>query len=124
MDLRLLIFLTLMAIEATVIAQTSAPITRRDNVKETLHGIEITDPYRWLEDQNSAETRAWIDSQNKRTDAYLGGPEKQAKIAKRLEQLMRVDQIGSPIARNGKYFYSRQRPTDEQAILYVKEGLN
>src|SRR3989442_12739040 len=99
-------------------ANCQGSATRPDNVKETLHGVEITDPYRWLEDQNSAETRAWIDSQNKRTDAYLGGSEKHAKIAKRLEQLLRVERIGSPIARNGKYFYSRQRSTDEQAILY------
>ena len=117
------ILIVLTNITAAIHAQSPVPATRRDNVKETIHGVEIVDPFRWLEDQDSPETRAWIDAQNKHTDAYLGGPETRAKIAKRLEELMRVDRIGAPIARNGKYFYTRQKPSDEQAILYVKEGL-
>ena len=43
------------------------PETRRDNTREVLHGVEIADPYRWLEDQESPETRAWIDAQNEYT---------------------------------------------------------
>jgi len=47
------------------------PPTRTDNVKEVLHGVEIVDPYRWLEDQSSPETRAWIDAQNSYTKPFL-----------------------------------------------------
>ncbi len=49
----------------------SPPPTRRDDVREVLHGVEIVDPYRWLEDDKSPETRAWIDAQNAYTHAVL-----------------------------------------------------
>src|ERR1700759_4621387 len=47
------------------------PVARVDNVTENVHGTMVTDPYRWLEDQNSPETRAWIAAENKCTDAVL-----------------------------------------------------
>ena len=47
---------------AQLVAPT-LPFSRRDNVTETLHGLEVSDPYRWLEDQDSPETREWIDAQ-------------------------------------------------------------
>ena len=47
------------------------PVTKKGDVVETLHGHKIADPYRWLEDPNSAETAAWVDAQNKVTFAYL-----------------------------------------------------
>ena len=104
--------------------QDAPPITRRDNINESIHGVEIADPYRWLEDQNSPETRAWIGAQNRHTDSYLGGPERRARIAKRLEELIRIERISAPIARKERYFYTKQRPTDEHAILYVKDGIH
>jgi hypothetical protein len=55
-----------------IVAQTPAPPpTRQDNVKETIHGVEIVDPYRWLEDQDSAETRNWVAAQNAYTHSLL-----------------------------------------------------
>ena len=51
-------------------ATPKPPATRTDNVKETLHDVELTDPYRWLEDQNSPETRAWIGAQDAYTRSF------------------------------------------------------
>ena len=84
------------------------PGTRRDNVKETLHGVEIVDPYRWLEDQQSSETRTWIDAQNKYTQSLIGDFPGRDKLKKRLTELMKIDVISIPIARNGRYFFTKR----------------
>ena len=52
-------------------AQISQPSSKRKPVTDVMHGVKITDPYRWLEDQNSPETRKWIAAQNKYSDALL-----------------------------------------------------
>jgi len=100
------------------------PTTRREDTKELIHGIEIDDPYRWLEDQNSKATRAWIDAENDYTDSYLGKFGFRKVIADRLGQLLRVDWAGIPVERNEVYFYRKKGANDEQAILYTKKGSN
>src|SRR5437016_5823937 len=84
------------------------PPTDEHPVTDTMSGVAITDPYRWLEDQNSPETRAWIDRENSYTDAVLGiRPEKQL-FAPRIEQLLKSDQATTPIYRSGRLFYTRR----------------
>jgi prolyl oligopeptidase len=102
----------------------SPPKTRIDNVTETIHGIEIKDPYRWLEDQDSPETRNWLDQQIKYTQSVLGSVAGRDKIKQRLEQLMKVDVISPPIAAGTRYFLTRRRADQNQAVIYVREGLN
>lgn len=104
-------------------AASAPPTTRRDDVVDILHGVAVSDPYRWLEDQNSPETRTWIEAQNRFTEARLAEPALRGAIAERLEQLLRVDQIGFPYEYGGRFFYSRQRATEEQPTLYVRLGL-
>lgn len=106
-----------------VCAADTKPITRREEVREMIYGVEVTDPYRWLEAQDAPETRAWIEAQNRYTEASLARLPIRNKLAKRLEALLRVDRMGAPIIRSGRYFYSRERPDDEQAILYWRKGL-
>src|SRR5215471_15753058 len=93
----------LIAIGAAVCAiaatRLTPPPTRTDNVTETLHGIKITDPYRWLEDQKSPETRAWIDAQAKFARSYLDALPGRGEIRAKLAGLMKVDVLGAPIAR-------------------------
>src|SRR5439155_1742889 len=74
----------------------AAPKTRTDPVKENLHGVEIADPYRWLEDQKSAETRAWIATQQKHTEKVLGPLPGREAIAKRLGELLKNDTMSAP----------------------------
>src|SRR6266852_1260036 len=70
------------------------PPTEVRSVTETVQGFVITDPYRWLEDQNSTETRAWIERENIYTDSVLNNlPDKQ-RFAKRIESLLNTDQLG------------------------------
>jgi prolyl oligopeptidase len=99
------------------------PVTRVENVTETLHGVTITDPYRWLEDQNSPDTRAWINAQNDYTASTLGSLPIRASIRARLTQLLKIDTIGTPFARGGRYFLAKRRADQNQSVIYVRNGL-
>ena len=81
-------------------ARPTPPPTRRDDVRESLHGVEIVDPYRWLEDGKSPETRAWIDAQNAYTHALLDARPEREAIRQRLTALSRYD-LQSPPQRRG-----------------------
>ena len=101
----------------------SVPTTRSENVAENFHNIEILDPYRWLEDQDSPETREWIAAQTayqKQVTESMPGRE---SIRKRLTELMRVDSVGLPQEQGGVYFLSKRRAEEDQAKLYMRQGL-
>ena len=98
------------------------PPTRTDDVIDVLHGAEIADPYRWLEDQLGPETREWIEAQNAHTDAVfaqLPGRERLTELATRLLQ---VDFQRTPTERGGRYFFTRRGALDDLPILYYREG--
>jgi prolyl oligopeptidase len=99
------------------------PPTRTDDTVETIHGVLIADPYRWLEDQNSSETRAWIEAQDRCTAALLNAVPNRAQIAKRLSELMKVDSFDVPLARNGYYFFSKRRADQDLSVIYRRHGL-
>src|SRR4051794_31205854 len=88
--------------------QSKAPDKPVEKVKEVLHGVELVDPYRWLEDQNSPRTRAWIASQNEYTQSLLKAFPQRAALARRLEALLKVDLQTTPTKRGSRYFFSRR----------------
>src|SRR5580765_345111 len=100
------------------------PPTRTDNVRDTLHGVEIVDPYRWLEDQQSAETRAWIDAQNRYTQSLLAQRPSLQAIRARLSGLMRSDRMSVPRVRGGQYFFTLQRADQDLAVICRRTSLN
>ena len=123
----ILITLVLIATAACIaLAQEhkSPPATRVDNVTETLHGVTITDPYRWLEDQNNPDTRAWINAQNEYSASVLGSLSNRSRIRDRLTQLLKVDTISAPFARGGRYFLTKRRADQNQAVIYVRNSLH
>ncbi len=98
------------------------PPTRIDNVKENIHGVEITDSYRWLEDQASPETRAWIDAQDKCTESALRKLPGREAITARLTALMKVDTVGVPRAYGGRYFFTKRGADQDLAAIYMRKG--
>jgi prolyl oligopeptidase len=107
------------------LAQTPEPTpppTRADEVREVLHGVEITDPYRWLEDGQSPETRAWIDAQRRYTLELLSGRPGRQAIEERLAALSRYDVQSVPRVRGSLYFIERRRAEDDLRILYVRQS--
>ena len=100
------------------------PPTERREVVETLHGVEIRDPYRWLEDQDAPETRAWIETQNAYTDTLLKPLPRRDALETLVVTVLKVDAIGLPTERGGRYFYSRRRADADLSVLHVREGID
>jgi len=98
-------------------------VTARTNVVETLHGVPIEDPYRWLEDDNSAETKAWVTAENAVTFAYLEQIPQRPAIKDRLTQLWNYERYGVPSKQGGRYFYAKNDGLQNQSVLYVAESL-
>ena len=110
--------------ENAAAAVAAPPATRTDNVKDVLHGVELVDPYRWLEDQWSADTRAWIEAQNKYTDAVVNPLPGRERLEKRLTELLRVESIGTPRERHGRYFFSKRGVDQDLFVVYIRQGLD
>ena len=105
-------------------AADTIPETPKIPVTETLHGVKITDPYRWLEDQDSPQTRQWLNKQIAFTQSVLATYPGQAKIEKRLSELMRVDSVGIPREQGGRYFYTRRPAALSQSMLCMRRNIN
>ncbi len=121
---RVTLVMVAMAVLAVAAGKLRPPVTRIEVVTDRMHGIDIQDPYRWLEDQQSPETRAWINAQNSYTRAVLDAIPGRDRLRMRLEKLNRVDSQSAPIVRNGRYFFTRQAAEQEQAVIVVREGIN
>ena len=94
------------------------PDTRVEEVVDVLHGVEIPDPFRWLEDRDAPETRAWLNEQNAYTEMVVGQPPVRAWLETRLTELMDRDDIGSP-RKAGEYeYFTMRRKGEELPILY------
>jgi prolyl oligopeptidase len=105
------------------IAVPAPPSTSVNEVKDMLYGTEIVDPYRWLEDQNSPETRAWIDAQNAYTDSLLAKlPEREA-LRRQVGALIKIDAMSAPFVAGGRYFFTRRGAEQDQSSLFMRKGL-
>ena len=102
---------------------TRYPETRRDDTVEVLHGRSIADPYRWLEDPDSAETADWVKRQNEFTAGYLESLPDRAWFLDTMHQVMRQPRAGVPFKRAGHYFVSRNDGTQNQDVIFVASSL-
>ena len=103
---------------------TRFPVARREDVVETVHGVAVPDPYRWLEDGESAETRAWTAAQNASTVAALRAVPGRVALEARLTDLFRVGTVTSPAVRRGRFFYRRREGDQPQPVLCARDGLD
>jgi len=99
------------------------PETRKDVVVDDYHGTKIEDPYRWLEDDRSAETKAWVTSQNEVTQKFLKAIPQRDAIRDRLKELWNFERVGQPSEFGGRWFFMRNTGLQNQAVLYVMESL-
>jgi prolyl oligopeptidase len=100
------------------------PATEAKPVTEDIHGTTLIDPYRWLEDGKSPETRAWIDGQMKYTEQYLSQVKVRPEIVNELTKLERVESYSIPIERGGKYFFKKRLADENQGSIYMRRGLH
>ena len=90
----------------------------------TQHGQRVADPYRWLEDLDAAETRAWVDAQNARTFGFLGTIPQREEIRRRVTELWDFPRCSMPYREGRRYFYLRNDGLQNQAVLQVREGID
>ncbi|HYL02634.1 MAG TPA: prolyl oligopeptidase family serine peptidase [Steroidobacteraceae bacterium] len=95
----------------------SYPAAARGEVVDDYHGTPVADPYRWLEELDSPQTRAWTSAQAQLTQSYLAQLPVRARIAARIGQLYDFDRSGIPFKANGRYFYTRNSGRQEQSVL-------
>ena len=91
---------------------------------ETIHGTQIADPYRWLEDQKSPETRAWIDKQNDYTKSFLDKVDAKEDIRARYTELLRVDDVSLPAQAGEKFFFQKRNADQDLWVICMRKGLN
>ncbi len=101
------------------------PLSRKDTaVSDNYFGATINDPYRWLEDDQSAETKEWVTRQNIVTNGYISQIPFRDKVKKRLEQIFDYEKFGTPFKEGGKYYFFKNDGLQNQSVLYVQENLN
>jgi prolyl oligopeptidase len=100
------------------------PETRKDDQVDDYHGTTVADPYRWLEDDNSAETLAWVSAQNQVTLSYLDQIPYRSQLKQRLQELYNYPKYGIPSRSGAYYLWSKNDGLQNQSVLYVQEGLN
>jgi prolyl oligopeptidase len=109
---------------APVAAQTlQYPPARKSDVVDDYHGTKVPDPYRWLEDPDAAESRAWIEAENRLTNAYLAAIPARVAIRERLTKLWNYPKYGAPFRKAGRYFFFKNDGLQNQSVLYQQASL-
>ncbi len=98
------------------------PATERQSIVETIHGVAVADPYRWLEDAEAKPVQAWMKAQNDHTRAHLDALPGHDGLERRLADLAYVESVSTPYRRGDRYFYSRRHADKEKAVIYWREG--
>ena len=105
-------------------ARFTYPPARKADVVDNYHGTLVADPYRWLEDPDSEETRAWVQAQNAITMPFLEAIPARVPIRERLTQLWNYERWGVPYKEANRYFVSKNDGLQNQAVLYTTEALD
>ena len=100
------------------------PNSPRQKVVDQIQGIPMPDPYRWLEDDHSPQTSAWVTAQNELTFNYLAGIPARPRIFSRMTELWNYEKYSIPFGRGGRYFFTRNDGLQNQAVLYWLDRLD
>ena len=122
-------FVFLLFATISLAAQTNGPTLTYPKPKtvdqvDDYHGVKVADPYRWLEDTDSADTKAWVEQENKITFGYLDQIAYRAAIRDRLLKLWNYERFTVPQQEGGRYFYEHNNGLQNQNVLLVAESLN
>ena len=93
-------------------------------LEETVHGVAVADPYRWLEDESSPETQSWVEKQSAYSRSVLDALPGRGRIRQRLREVLGTGSVTRPEEAAGRYFYSKKQGDQNQPVLYVRKGIN
>jgi prolyl oligopeptidase len=98
------------------------PPAHRGSQVDEYHGIKVADPYRWMEDLDSADTRAWVEAEAKLTSDYLAAIPGRDRIAQRLKEIWNYERWDAPVEHGGQWFYAHNDGLQNQSVLFATEG--
>ncbi|HVT18806.1 MAG TPA: prolyl oligopeptidase family serine peptidase [Thermoanaerobaculia bacterium] len=104
---------------AASLARLAYPEAQRLSQVDDYHGVRVADPYRWLEDPDSPQTRAWVEAENRVTGSFLGTAGTREQIRRRLTELWNYERFGVPQRRGNRYFFTRNDGLQNQSVLYT-----
>ncbi len=117
------VMLTFVLSLSAIAQKIEYPKAKKVEQIDDYHGVKVADPYRWLEDSNSPDTKAWIEAQNKITRAYLDAIKEREKIKARLMELWNYEKYSTPFKIGDKYFYLKNDGLQNQSVLYIADSL-
>jgi prolyl oligopeptidase len=121
---RFTVLLCLLASVLFMIQTNHYPVARKSDQVDDYHGTKVADPYRWLEDLDSAETAKWVAAENKLTFDFLNSIPQRAAIKERLTRLWNYEKFGVPMKEGSRYFYTRNSGLQNQSVLYTVTSLD
>ena len=119
----ILISLAMIAASMTQAQRLQYPKAVKDGTVDEYFGVKVADPYRWLENDTSAQTAEWVAAENKVTNAYLQKIPMRGKMLKRMTELVNYEKIGAPRKRHGKWYFYKNNGLQNQYVLYVMDEL-
>ena len=119
-------FLIFMSFSINSLSQTVIKYPNAKKVEQTddYHGVKVSDPYRWLEEVDSADTKSWVDVQNKITFDYLATIPQREQLKKRLTELWNYEKYSAPFKVGKNYFYYKNDGLQNQSVLYIASSIN
>jgi len=105
-------------------AQLQYPISQKGNQVDNYHGTQVADPYRWLEDDNSTQTKEWVKAQNEVTFNYLSKINYREEFKKRIEALSNYAKFSSPQRKGDWFYFYKNDGLQNQSVLYKQKGLS
>ncbi|MBS1608324.1 MAG: S9 family peptidase [Bacteroidetes bacterium] len=107
-----------------LLAQIHYPKPRKVDTVNNYHGTLVADPYRWMEDDNSGETKAWVQEENKITQDYLSKIPYREKVKRRLTEMWNYPRVSAPFRKEGFYYFTKNNGLQNQSIWYRQKGLS
>src|SRR3984893_11777958 len=101
-----------------------SPLASVEPVTDIHHGVPVSDPYRWLEEQDSPKTRAWLQAQTRSARDYLDRIPGRERIRKRVQDLLDVETIDSVLCAGSRYIFRKRLRGEQQASIYMRENIN
>ncbi len=119
----IIFFYILMMISTVSLSQIKYPEIKKTDQADNYFGTIVPDPYRWLEDDNSEETKKWVADENKVTEGYLSKIPFRNKVQSRMEEMWNYPKYSSPFKEGEYYYYYKNEGLQNQSILYRQRGL-
>ncbi|HEY0733093.1 MAG TPA: S9 family peptidase, partial [Chitinophagaceae bacterium] len=120
---RFLLIAVLLFINLFIYAQISYPVTRKVDTVDDYHGTQVEDPYRWLEDDNSDETKSWVKGQNSVTFDYLSSIPYRDKVRNRLKDMWNYTRYSAPFKEGDYYYFSKNDGLQNQNVWYRQKQI-